>query len=852
MPLLVSPRCLAAARVALAVLCVIVSVFLVSPMGFGPGLLRRLTSVLLLLIVVVLYLPQVGRRGIWSRRVFARYALGIGLILAGVAGVLSTPLMIEAAALPVFLFGLWVFLDPPGPLRRELLVLGAGALASAVFSLLLLCIPPLWIGIQQLSLTVSSGVGGLLGRPLAVGPMVSGLYAVLLAVIFLAVGIGMIPASRMLRYHWGLTCICLAAIAWLCWLASLAFAFPTTAEVEWRAWLFLGICLVFPIVLYLRLGVYAGGFQEPFSPVVWRPRGMVASALVVILLGSSMVVLTYSPVSSQKPGEQVVFYAQHMVGTWDVPSYASFGRVASGMFGLLPQYLAASGYQVTLLVQNATRFPQDSRLSQVESFNAETNFSSAVTLRQTTEVSEADLADASVLVVINLNVSFSAREQATIWGFVQRGGGLWVLGDHTNAGGIRQPLNDLLAPVDIRLRFDAALPYNEQSSWEANQRLLAEPLGLWAGDDLKFPWGVGASLDVGPSGIPVIVGTCVLSDNGNASNQGSAFLGDYAYTPGEQAGDVVVTAAAYYGNGRVMVWGDTSAVQNPVLSSSYPSLLNVVHWLGGSSSGQGLMNVLLGGVVLLAAAGLMYWVGRPRLPLVAFAVAVAGGLLISLVASSPVVAVPRLGSNEVVVDVSHGERFSRDAMMTSGVSGLVMNLERKSLLPLYGSDPSFGRLAGAAFVFLIAPTQGLSPGQVQALRDYMRDGGHVVVSCGYEEQGATAPLLSACGVAIEEVPLGPVPYLSGTENETLQQPRFVDSWPILFSAGQARSFYNFTYANETYHLVVYVPQGQGGLLVIADSRFLLDSNLESLYDYWPGNILFLKNLLEEVHGGAGV
>jgi hypothetical protein len=63
---------------------------------------------------------------------------------------------------------------------------------------------------------------------------------------------------------------------------------------------------------------------------------------------------------------------------------------------------------------------------------------------------------------------------------------------------------------------------------------------------------------------------------------------------------------------------------------------------------------------------------------------------------------------------------------------------------------------------------------------------------------------------------------------------------------QATSYYNFTWEDLTYHLVVFIKHGAGGLLVIGDSQYLLDKNIESIYDYWPGNILFLKYLINEI------
>jgi hypothetical protein len=60
------------------------------------------------------------------------------------------------------------------------------------------------------------------------------------------------------------------------------------------------------------------------------------------------------------------------------------------------------------------------------------------------------------------------------------------------------------------------------------------------------------------------------------------------------------------------------------------------------------------------------------------------------------------------------------------------------------------------------------------------------------------------------------------------------------------AFYTIEIENETYNLIMFKKYGLGGLLIIGDSQFLLDKNIESLYNYWPGNILFLKNIIDEL------
>ena len=69
---------------------------------------------------------------------------------------------------------------------------------------------------------------------------------------------------------------------------------------------------------------------------------------------------------------------------------------------------------------------------------------------------------------------------------------------------------------------------------------------------------------------------------------------------------------------------------------------------------------------------------------------------------------------------------------------------------------------------------------------------------------------------------------------------------MVFQENQTISYYNFTWDALSFHLVVFIKYGAGGMLVISDSQYLLDKNIESIYDYWPGNILFLKYLLDEL------
>jgi hypothetical protein len=187
-----------------------------------------------------------------------------------------------------------------------------------------------------------------------------------------------------------------------------------------------------------------------------------------------------------------------------------------------------------------------------------------------------------------------------------------------------------------------------------------------------------------------------------------------------------------------------------------------------------------------------------------------------------------------------------ESFTDESVNGLVVNLQRNNFLPVLLRDFSKEKISERCMLVFIAPTAPFTGDEVNFLEQYTANGGFIILATGYEDKGASTSLLKAFDVDIEQIPLGPVPY--GESNTTLYQnePRFVDSWPLSFTQNQTVSYYNFTWANRTYHLVVFIPHGAGGLLVIGDSQFLLDKNIESIYDYWPGNILFLKYLLDEL------
>ena len=90
-------------------------------------------------------------------------------------------------------------------------------------------------------------------------------------------------------------------------------------------------------------------------------------------------------------------------------------------------------------------------------------------------------------------------------------------------------------------------------------------------------------------------------------------------------------------------------------------------------------------------------------------------------------------------------------------------------------------------------------------------------------------------------------YSTKTQEEEKKPPvitQFVEAWPIVGSGEDTKVFYE----SQGFPIVVFKQYGNGGLLVIGDSSFLLDKNLETQTTFMEGNILFLRRIFTELEG----
>jgi len=589
---------------------------------------------------------------------------------------------------------------------------------------------------------------------------------------------------------------------------------------------------------------------------------------------------------------------------WDRPVFGQFGAFSGGMFGLLPVYCRAEGYDFDVIGHtqedpsgntrrptygsgpaparaNATLTKGHQGLPRTSKggtggaspdgrevrrsadriavlVGAASALASAVAppakvvSRPTDTIERGDLAGTQILVLINSPKEWKDAERRMVLDFVAQGGSLLVLGDHTDVFGLMRGFNSLLAPLGIRFRFDSA--YKARHTWRGCQAAAPDAVAMdW--DDENPGVAVGSSLELSGNARPLLVGRYAFSDVGMRENTIGSFLGNYHYDRGEQLGDVVLVATVTHGRGRIVVWGDTSAFQGG-LSSSYRKLVSpVLAWLSRPPAWTELPPVRVAAAVALLAALLWTWI-VPLTPkqIAVLAVSLLLGLAVPWALSlRNMDGHPHVDRNTILIDRSHMEATGHYEARINPIGPLYTNLLRSGFR-VFDMDrwdsAAIGRAQGIAFV---APQRSFTRGEVDELLRAEENGAIVILATGEPDSAGSRPLLQAHGLALVPRPLGTVPSAEPTASrlEREQQPRFLDAWPIV-AAGEGDPTnlpgVDVIYRDDEDVVALFRRIGRGGLLAISDTRFFSDMNVEGMSGYWVGNLAFIHDVFQRYLG----
>jgi len=687
-----------------------------------------------------------------------------------------------------------------GHLRKELTSYLFPLFFYAIFFSLYRYSPYVWSFFQKAALLYSSSVTLTAGNEMTLGHSAAG-FPVTISV--LSYCLGLILWKRKIWFA-GVAVVSpiLANVIWLCLqekLVQLVQVFNHALKPDpFDLQVFLLLCSLLLLIPLCRTMKWA---EESH---VYPAFSMKRQALPIIFVVLGMTALTFSKNGTESKGG-IVFLDK---GTnWSVPVYGKkYGQHSAGMFGLLPQYFQMRGYKTKVHKK---------------------------------ELSAEILQKASMVALFNPGKKLTNTEKELLYAFIEAGGSLLVAGDHTDVSGIMGPINDVIEPFNIRLKFDTALPKN--TGWVNGLEKRPHPIVKNLDEDYQSGVWVGASLEVSPPAAPVIVGKQGWADIGNYKNTKRAFLGDYKRSSSEQLGDVVLVAEATYGKGRILVFGDTSPFQNGILPLTYTFMDDIINWLMSADGARyyPLLQVVLAGLFLLAGCFFLIRHFSPQTVTLALVLIV----LIPLVSvMSPLKCGEKVPGAFVksfyrpaYFDNAHLGRFALLSSTEESLWGLSLNLFRNKIFPLFLSEITQEALANTEYYFVISPTEEFCAKEKSLLDDFMRKGGKVIWSVGWEEAKASESFLKEYGLSIDAVPLGAATVVIGKSKM-----QFAEAWPVTGGGDDKHVIAE----KWDYPVMLFQPVGKGGLLVVGDSYFFFSKNIESYKKYNIQNIRMLKFLMD--------
>jgi hypothetical protein len=376
-------------------------------------------------------------------------------------------------------------------------------------------------------------------------------------------------------------------------------------------------------------------------------------------------------------------------------------------------------------------------------------------LLESDKIDDATLQKCDVLMIKTPTARYSPDEVRAVQRFVERGGGLLLIGDHTNLDRSSTTMNDLIRPMGFAFRNDLLFSFEDSPYDELYVRpMLPHPAAQ------HVPWfdfAVSCSIDPG-HGVcrPVITGTRLWS-MGPDYTHFENFHPIPQHCPEMRYGAFIQALAARYGQGRAIAFGDSTIFSSFCVFQPGKAelMLNMLEWLNHANPPFNprpwlivLGLLLLGGGIWLVEDFGRFWLTFLSAGVFGWAVAAV------IIATAAVRAMPlpecQRPQTEVVIDrttsavpLSKGAYISGQGegygLFEQWISRLQCHTVRKE-----GDDAFSGDVLVA-----ICPSQPVDASYRHRLIQYVENGGKLIVLDSPENKDSTAnSLLWPFGLSI--------------------------------------------------------------------------------------------------------
>jgi hypothetical protein len=318
----------------------------------------------------------------------------------------------------------------------------------------------------------------------------------------------------------------------------------------------------------------------PLPPSCFRLSLAVAfAALAVALL---MAAVCWNPVGARRGG-RVMVVERHSQWEPTTKAYDTTWFVEPKLFG------EGSGYNYARIYRYLGQYYDMSRLLEKD------------------KIDDATLAKCDVLIVKIPTTRYSPDEVAAVKRFVEQGGGLLLIGDHTNFERSSTIINDIVRPMGFVFRDDLLFSFGRSAYEQSYAPAVAPHPAVQYVPSLDFD--VSCSIDPGDShGRPVITSTGLWSMGPEYHHENYHPIPQHC--PAMRYGAFVQAWAAWHGQGRVLAFTDSTIFSNFCVGQPGKSevMLGMVEWLNHANPWFDPRPWLLSAGVATLAAG--WWIGR--------------------------------------------------------------------------------------------------------------------------------------------------------------------------------------------------------------------------------------------------
>ncbi|HEC81342.1 MAG TPA: hypothetical protein ENI42_02800, partial [Thermoplasmatales archaeon] len=177
------------------------------------------------------------------------------------------------------------------------------------------------------------------------------------------------------------------------------------------------------------------------------------------------------------------------------------------------------------------------------------------------------LGDYDILIIKCPTNPFNKSEVDAVVNFVAEGGGLYLIGDHTNVFGMNYCLNQIADNFGIHFNFDSTYDYPTGNLSVYRSSILPHPIVQHVSE---FSFLTSCTLNAPLQAENVIIGYGLLNRFGTYSTP--YFFRETWNTPDVEVGYFLQTVALKYGKGRVVAFTDSTVFSNfAMFMDGYPN-----------------------------------------------------------------------------------------------------------------------------------------------------------------------------------------------------------------------------------------------------------------------------------------